>query len=74
MVTSSQPQTETMTGRRQATVLRCVVGVGGGISPANLNGVYHHTPRTTDYTGMYWIDWHGYKYSLKVTTMMIQKT
>ena len=41
---------------------------------ANLNGVYHHTPRTTDATGIFLIDWHGFKYSLKATTMMIQKT
>ena len=41
---------------------------------ANLNGVYHQTPSTTDKTGIYWWRWHGYKYSLKATTMMIQKT
>ena len=28
---SSPPQTGTMTGRRQATVLRCAAVVGGGI-------------------------------------------
>ena len=41
---------------------------------ANLNGVYHHTPNTTDLTGIYWWHWHRSYYSLKATTMMIQKT
>ena len=36
MVTSSQPETETMTGRRIGTVLRSSAGVGGGISSAVL--------------------------------------
>ena len=41
---------------------------------ANLNGVYHHTPRTTDATGIWWGRWHGSGYSLKATTMMVRKT
>ena len=41
---------------------------------ANLNGVYHHTPSATDRTGIIWRYWHGTRYSLKATTMMIRKT
>ena len=41
---------------------------------ANLNGVYHHTPSAPDYSGIWWYHWHGAYYSLKATTMMIQKT
>ena len=47
---------------------------GYGCTDANLNGVYHHSPRTTDRTGIYWAHWNSYWYSLKATTMMIQKT
>ena len=45
-----------------------------GCGYSNLNGVYHHLPRTTDYTGIVWGHWHGGHYSLKATTMMIRKT
>ena len=41
---------------------------------SNLNGVYHHSPRTTDYTGIWWGHWHGWYYSLKATTMMVRNT
>ena len=41
---------------------------------SNLNGVYHHSPRTTDLTGIWWEYWHGGHYSLKATTMMVRKT
>ena len=53
-----------------------VRGRGGWwyVSWANLNGVYHHTPSDPDATGIWWWDWHGGYYSLKATTMMIQKT
>ena len=40
-------------------------------SLANLNGFYYHSPRTTDWTGIWWDLWHG-RDSLKATTMMIQ--
>ena len=49
-------------------------GLGLGCGLSNLNGVYHHLPRTTDYTGIWWDDWHGKRYSLKATTMMVRKT
>ena len=45
-----------------------------GCGSSNLNGVYYHTPRTTDGTGIWWAEWHGTRYSLKATTMMIRKT
>ena len=41
-------------------------------SYSNLNGVYYHSPRNTDKTGITWGHWHGTLYSLKATTMMIQ--
>ena len=55
-----------------------VAGQGGwwyyACTNANLNGVYHHTPSAPDATGIWWYHWHGAYYSLKATTMMIQKT
>ena len=45
----------------------------GWCTQANLNGVYHHTPRTTDRTGIWWGGWHGSD-SLKASTMMVRKT
>ena len=58
----------------------CVFAYGRGgwwywfCTSANLNGVYHHSPRTTDGTGIWWVGWHGGQYSLKATSMMVQKT
>ena len=61
----------------------CAAVLGGGgwwywnCSNAKLNGVYHHSPNTTDWTGIYWAHWHGWdyaRYSLKATTMMVRKT
>ena len=49
-------------------------GRGGWCGYSNLNGVYHHSPRTTDRTGIWWGHWHGWDYSLKATTMMVRKT
>ena len=45
-----------------------------GCGKSNLNGVYHHSPRNTDLTGIWWWLWHGGHYSLKATTMMVRKT
>ena len=58
----------------------CAEERGGGgwwywfCTHANLNGVYHHSPSATDYTGIWWWFWHGGLYSLKATTMMVRKT
>ena len=58
----------------------CAKGLGRGgwwyvdCTNANLNGVYHHSPSAPDATGIWWWYWHGNRYSLKATTMMIQKT
>ena len=41
---------------------------------SNLNGQYYDRPSAPDATGIWWGHWHGAGYSLKATTMMIQKT
>ena len=43
-------------------------------SSSSLNGVYHPSASPTDGTGIRWDHWHGWRYSLKTTTMMIKRT
>ena len=40
---------------------------------ANLNGQYHQGSSITQWKGIVWYQWHGDSYSLKETTLMIQK-
>ena len=39
---------------------------------SNLNGAYHSTASSPSETGIFWYHWHGWRYSLQATTMMIQ--
>ena len=45
----------------------------GPCSDSNLNGEYHPSASAPKETGIYWVDWYGFGYSLKATTMMIQR-
>ena len=60
--------------------VNCAVNYGRGgwwygrCGHSNLNGVYHYSPRTKDRTGIFWWNWYDVFYSMKATTMMVQKT
>ena len=39
---------------------------------SNLNGLYHYGHHASYADGVNWLDWKGYKYSLKSTSMKIR--
>ena len=75
MVTSSQPRDRDNDGWSWRNCAE-EYGLAGwwywdcGLS--NLNGVYYHSPSTTDRTGIWWGHWHGWDYSLKVYLSLLR--
>ena len=45
----------------------------GACGFTTLNGVFYPKANVNYHDGIWWYYWHGHKYSLKETTMMIQK-